>query len=342
MKLLVLGSSSQLGQELTRLLHEQGIDYSAVTADEVDLVKPAAVLKAVARINPTLVVNVASFSSLEKAEVDPEASKQCDLVNTLGPTAIAEVCKTLKLPLIHHSSSFVFDGSKPQPYAENDEANPVSRYGLSKWYGERAIRDVLKKAIILRTDWLFSSHRNRLFSLHIEACKKNKGKIDVLEHRFSPTPAADVARVILAIAKQLDCDAQPWGTYHYCALQALSLEQFVESFLREASEYDKTLAAQMEKLEMNILPVEKPYIQNSALNCQKIMETFGITQRSRAAGVSEVLKDIYKIKLSIRKAQAKKTAPKKATKKNPKKSGNTTKLKKAAKPAKKNAAKNNS
>lgn len=294
MKLLVIGSGSQVGQELTRLLADQGVDYSALGVDEIDFSNQADLLKATARINPTQVINAASFADIEKAEIDPVAGKQCELINTLGPSALAEVCHTLKLPLIHHSSSFVFDGSKPQPYAEDSETNPLSRYGLSKWYGERAIQDVLQEFIILRTDWVFSTHRADYFRTHIENCKKNNGKLEVMGHRFSPTPASDIARVILAIARQLDCNAEPWGIYHYCALQAVSEEQFVDLVLHEAAQSDGALKKKLEHLEINIIPLEKPYISNSALSCQKIMETFGIKQRSRAGEVSKIIKSLVK------------------------------------------------
>lgn len=279
---------------MTRLLRDHGVDYSALSVDEIDFSSQADVLKAVARINPTLVINAASFADIEKAEADTEAGKQCELINTLGPSALAEVCHTLKLPLIHHSSSFVFDGAKPQPYTEDMETNPLSRYGLSKWYGERAIQDALKEYIILRTDWVFSTHRADYFSKCIEGCKKNNGKVEVMGHRFSPTPASDIARVIFAISKQLDCNAEPWGIYHYCALQAISEEQFVDLLLHEAAQADKALKKELEHLEINILPLEKPYISNSALGCQKIMETFGIKQRSRASEVSIIIESLAK------------------------------------------------
>lgn len=294
MKLLILGSNSQLGLELASLLNTQEVDFDVLSMDEIDLSDESEVLKAIARINPTQVINVVAFSGMELAEEDPESSKQCDVLNTLVPAAVAQVCNTLNLPLIHHSSSYVFDGTNPHPYSEDEKTNPISRYGLSRWYGERAVQEVLKEAVILRTDWLFSVYRSRIFKFYIDACKKNKGKIDVSSHRFSPTPANDVARVILAISKQLDCNAEPWGIYHYCALQAINQEIFVDQFLHEASEYDEDLAAFMESLEITIVETKKPYIANSALSGKKLMETFGIKPRSRVAEVSAVLKDLYK------------------------------------------------
>jgi dTDP-4-dehydrorhamnose reductase len=298
LRLLVLGADSLLGLALTRLLQTQGVDFHALATSELDLLKQAEVVKAVSRISPTQVVNVASYSNL-KAESDPEAARECDIVNTRGVSTLAEVCRHLNLPLLHHSTSFVFDGQKVHPYTEEDETNPVCRYGMSKWYGERAIRDALPLHIILRTDWLISRERPGFFQQHIDACKRNGGKLDVMNHRFSPTPSSDAARVLLGIARQVDCAAEVWGTYHYCALQPMSQEHFVEQFLQEAGKYDPELAAVLPQLQITKLPVQKPYISNTVLSTQRIFETFGIKQRSRAGEVTALLQQIYGIEEAV-------------------------------------------
>ncbi len=296
MKLLVLGAESQLGAALTRVLQEQDVEHAVLATDELDLLKQMDLLKKVSRASATQVINVTSSINLTQAENDPDAASKFDIINTSGMSTLAEVCKHLNLPLLHHSSSYVFDGQKVHPFSETDETNPVCRYGQSKWYGERAIRDALPSHVILRTDWMFSKERNGYFRDHINACKQNQGKIAVMSNRLSPTPASDVAHVLLAIAKQVDCAAEVWGTYHYCALQPMSQDHFVENFLQEAAHYDAELADAVKTLQLTKLPVRLPYIANSALNCQRIFETFGIKQRSRAAELSLVLQDIYGIK----------------------------------------------
>ena len=330
MRLLVLGASSQLGCELGALLQQRGVDHEVVGSSGTELLKKQNVIRLLGRYKPDQVINVASYSNLSKAESDPEAAEQCDLINTQGVSTLAEVCEKLDIPLIHHSSSYVFDGQKLRPYEEEEQTNPVCRYGLSKWYGERAVRDILKHHVILRTDWMFSIHRNRFFRLHIEACKHNAGKTEVMRHRFSPTPAADVARVMLAIAQQVNCQADAWGTYHYSALQPMSEEHFVETLLREAVRYDPALAKLEAQFEIAVKEVEPPYIPNTTLNCQKIMETFGIKQRSRAAEVTRVLKALYGIEdpapvpppeTPARKSEERRQKPPRKKKKPPRKRG---------------------
>jgi dTDP-4-dehydrorhamnose reductase len=305
-KLLVFGANSQLGRELGSLLADNQVDVVTLATDELDVLKPKDVVKTVSRINPTQLINVSTYTNLQKAESDPAAARLCELVNTEGVTALARVCEQLGIPMLHHSSSYVFDGKKKETYTEEDEANPQCRYGRSKWYGERALREELEKHIILRTDWLFSRHRSNYFLNLIDTCKKQKGKVSVVDNRFNPTPAADVARVIFGIVKQVDCNANAWGTYHYNAMQPVNQDSFVQHVLDEAAKLDKRLDKIMPDLKLELLPVAAPYIKNSALNCEKLMATFGIKQRTRGSGVIDVIESLYGFK---KKAPAPKAKP---------------------------------
>jgi len=331
MNLLVFGANSQLGRELIRLLTDAQIEFSALDTDQVDVLSPKDVVKAVSRINPTQLINVSTYSNLQKAETDPQAAKRCDLINTDGVTALARVCKQLSIPIIHHSSSYVFDGQKKETYDEEDEANPVCSYGKSKWYGERTLREETEKHIILRTDWLFSAHRNKYFLNLIESCKKNAGKISVVDNRFSPTHAGDAARVILGIVKQVDCNAEVWGTYHYNAMQPVNQDQFVQHVLEEAARLDNALDKVLPSLEIELLPVERPYIRNSALNASKIMGTFGIKQHSRGAGVTAVLEEIYGVEKELPEVQGNSVA---AVSDNERQASTTTRAKRKKESAK--------
>ncbi len=296
MKLLVFGANSQLGRELCNLLTEREVDFLPLATNDVDVLKHKEIVKAVTRANPTQLINVSTYTNLQKAEADAESARLCDLVNTEGVTGLARVCGQLGIPMLQHSSSYVFDGKKKETYTEEDETNPTCRYGQSKWYGERALREETEKHIILRTDWLFSRYRNHYFQSLIDTCKKEKGKVSVVDNRFSPTPASDVARVILGIALQVDCNASVWGTYHYNSKQPVNQDAFVQLVLEEAAKHDKRLEKVMPDLAMELLPVEAPYIHNSALNCTKLMATFGIKQRSRGSGVVEVIEALYGVR----------------------------------------------
>jgi dTDP-4-dehydrorhamnose reductase len=294
-KLLIVTDDSLVAPDLRDLLAGQQVEHKLLTANDVNLLQKGGLAKAVSQFAPSQIINLATYGNLELAEIDTDAARHCDEINALVPAVLAEVCSHLNLPLLHHSSSFVFDGAKAHPYTEEDGANPVCRYGRSKWYGERAIRDALPQHVILRTDWVFSAERPAFFLKHIETCKQQQGKIEVMNHRFSPTPAADVARVLLAMARQVDCAVDVWGTYHYCAQQSVGQDVFVEHLLQEAGKYDEALATALNTLQITRTPVKLPYIANTVLNSQKIFEAFGIKQRSRTEAVSALLRQLYRM-----------------------------------------------
>lgn len=295
MRILIVTEDSLVTPALQQLLAEQQVEHKLLRAEEINLLQKGGVAKAVSQFAPTQVINVATYGNLELAELDTDSARRCDEINALVPAVLAEVCNHLNLPLLQHSSSFVFDGAKLHPYTEEDSANPVCRYGRSKWYGERAIRDALPRHVILRTDWVFSAERPTFFQKHIEACKSQQGKIEVMNHRFSPTPAIDVARALLAIARQVDCSVDVWGTYHYCAQQPVGQDVFVEQVLQEASKYDEELAKATATLHITKTPVKLPYIANTVLNGQKLFEAFGIKQKSRSEAVSALLRHLYQL-----------------------------------------------
>jgi dTDP-4-dehydrorhamnose reductase len=301
-KLLVVGAESLVGIALEVLLAglkvQYGIESCTLSVPAVNLLKKAEVEAAVRRLAPTLIINVAAYNTIdgiELAEHDALAAQCCHEQNALIPAILAEVASDVGVPLIHHSSSLVFDGTKLHPYSEDDLVAPLSCYARAKWEGEQAIRNVLAEHIILRTDWVFSVEHSQFFQSHIEACKKHRGQLAVIQSRFSPTPASDVARVLVGIAQQLDCGAEGWGTYHYCAQQPLSHEAFIEQVLQEAARYDDALAQALPKLQIAKQPVVLPYIANSVLNGKKLFETFGVKARSRNAELSAAVRALYKL-----------------------------------------------
>ncbi|HWK54461.1 MAG TPA: sugar nucleotide-binding protein [Hyphomicrobiales bacterium] len=289
MNLLILGADSLVGQALAEVLARQDQAYSALDTQAFLALKKGELIKSVTRCNPTQVIYTATFDDLALAERDEAAARQCDLINSVEVTEVAEVCEKLQLPLLYHSSSYVFDGRKVHPYQEDDEASPQCRYGQSKLAGERTLRDTLPKHLILRTDWVFDRRQPAYFAQLLQRFRDNGGKLRLMSRRFNPTPASDVARVMLGIARQIDCAADVWGTYHYGALQAVAQEVFAEQLLQEAARYDPMLAALLPALEITREPVTAPWIGNSSLSAQRLFETFGIKQRSRAGELSAIL-----------------------------------------------------
>src|SRR5690606_7682355 len=185
--LLILGADSLVGQALAEVLARQQLAYDALDTEAFLALKKGDLIKSVTRCNPTQVIYTATFDNMALAERDENAARQCDLVNSVEVTEVAEVCEKLQLPLLYHSSSYVFDGTKGHPYQEDDEASPQCRYGQSKLAGERTLRDTLPRHLILRTDWVFDRRQPAWFARLLQDFRRNGGKLRLMGRRFNPT-----------------------------------------------------------------------------------------------------------------------------------------------------------
>ena len=123
-RILLTGSGGQLGRELKRSLACLG-DLIACDHRQLDLANADALCNAVRTMAPTVIVNAAAYTAVDKAETEPEAAQA---INAIAPGILAEEAKRLDALLIHFSTDYVFDGSKPSPYTENDAPAPLAAY----------------------------------------------------------------------------------------------------------------------------------------------------------------------------------------------------------------------
>src|SRR5579864_3756237 len=132
---------------------------------EADITDAAAISRAIEAARPDAVVNGAAFADVDACEGEPERAMR---VNGEGPGNIAAACRRLKIPLMHFSTDYVFDGAKSDPYTEADEPRPLSVYGRSKIEGERRVAATLDKYWIVRVCGVFGPHRRNFVSLVVE------------------------------------------------------------------------------------------------------------------------------------------------------------------------------
>ncbi len=289
MKLLVFGSNSPLGLSYTQLLKKESVKFIAIKDDEPDIYKDDILANLIADAEASQLLNLSLNPGLFQSETALSKERTGQL--TQACTILLKAAKAQKLPLIHHSSVAVFDGSNPKPYLETDTCSPKNPLGKLALSLEKRVAKI-EKHILLRTEGVFDSD-TPIFDDCIKLCKENQGKMVLLDQRCSPTPLADVSRVLFAINKQLDCDASPWGLYQYCALQATHRHTFIEDFLIEAAKRDTALEPIIKNLEISTQETGKTQLQNSVVDCQLLMASFGIKQRSRVEALKEVISQKY-------------------------------------------------
>jgi dTDP-4-dehydrorhamnose reductase len=199
LKVLLFGPSGQLGSTLRQQV-PAGVELTAIPQQELDLAEPAAVRAAVRRVNPTLVINAAAYTQVDKAETDREAAFR---INADAPRAMAEAVAGLGTRLIHVSTDFVFDGERPVPWAVDATPRPLNVYGESKLAGERAVLEVLgPRATVVRTSWLYAAQGHNFVRTMLNLMRSRDSLGVVADHVGTPTWAASLARVVWDMAQR--------------------------------------------------------------------------------------------------------------------------------------------
>ena len=295
MKILLLGKDGQVGWELQRALAPLG-NVIACNRHEADLEQPETLRQLVRRTAPSIVVNAAAYTAVDRAESEPERATR---INAQSVGVLAEEVKKLDGWLVHYSTDYVFDGNKHGAYLETDTTAPQSVYGASKRAGELAIEAVVCKHLILRTSWVFATRGNNFAKTMLRLAKDREELKVVCDQIGAPTSAELIADVTALVLHRLAYD-QPLseragGTYHLVADGETSWHSYAQFVIAEALRHGANLRALPERVLPIVtaeypLPAHRP--TNSRLNTQKLRDTFGITLPSWQMHVQRMVAEI--------------------------------------------------
>lgn len=136
LKVLLIGANGQVSTELQRRLAGK-VQLSVLGSAVLDLTDPSAIREQVRAYQPGLIINPAAHTAVDKAESEPELALA---INATAPGVLAEEAARIGAPLIHYSTDYVFDGSKPGPYVETDPTAPWVSMGKASWPANRPSR----------------------------------------------------------------------------------------------------------------------------------------------------------------------------------------------------------
>ncbi|MBD5529337.1 MAG: dTDP-4-dehydrorhamnose reductase [Lachnospiraceae bacterium] len=206
MKILVTGVKGQLGYDVVNELEKRGIEAVGVDIEEMDITDAASVSSVIHREMPDAVIHCAAYTAVDAAE---ENEALCRRVNADGTRNIAQVCKELDCKMIYISTDYVFGGQGERPWEPEDDRDPQSVYGQTKYEGELAVQELLDKYFIVRIAWVFGVNGKNFVKTMLKL-SENHDTITVVNDQFgSPTYTYDLARLLVDMVL-----TEKYGVYH--------------------------------------------------------------------------------------------------------------------------------
>jgi dTDP-4-dehydrorhamnose reductase len=204
----VLGGVTPLGGDDTfqpddRSVRSNEFDVVGLTRRELDVTDRDAVLRSLRNVRPDVIVHLAAYTAVDRAEGDVEA---CFAVNELGTASMSLGALDVGAHLITISTDYVFDGMKGEPYVEFDEPHPLSVYGASKREGELRCSS---SDTIVRTSWVMGVRGKNVVHAIAERAMSGENVRFVDDQMGTVTAASDLARSLVTLIRE-----RPSGVWH--------------------------------------------------------------------------------------------------------------------------------
>lgn len=238
MKILLTGKNGQVGYELERSLQHLG-EVVAVDRSQMDLNNFDQIRTVIRTVKPTLIVNPAAYTAVDKAESEPALAMR---VNGIAPGIMAEEAAKIGASMIHYSTDYVFDGNKESPYFEDDIPCPLSVYGKTKLAGEAAVKASGIAHLILRTSWVYGG-RGKNFMQTVLRLAAERDELRIVNDQYgAPTWSRTIAETTAYIIgkcsgrhiESLDMH-EVSGVYHLTAQGSTTWYGFTKAILENLS-----------------------------------------------------------------------------------------------------------
>ena len=194
-KIWITGAEGHIGTALLELL--EGVEYQLLPTDihEVDITKIDEVTQFVYVNRPDVIINCAGLTDVRACEEKPEEAYK---INAIGARNLAVAARRIDAKLIQISTDDVFDGDDDAALCEFDDAHPTTMYGKSKYAGEKLVRELTDKHVIVRSSWLYGVGSYDFVDRVLDNAKKD-GKVVLPEDEISSPTSAD------ALAGFIEC-----------------------------------------------------------------------------------------------------------------------------------------
>jgi dTDP-4-dehydrorhamnose reductase len=272
--ILVAGKSGQLSRSLIDVGEQRAIPVVAVGRPEFDLENAGSIDRVVNAVLPSAIVNAAAYTAVDMAESEPE---RAFAVNRDGAGRLAATARCLRIPFVHLSTDYVFDGRRASAYREDDVPCPLGIYGRAKLEGEKAVMDANPDALVFRTSWIYSPYGTNFLKTMLRLAD-TRDVVRVVDDQYgAPTAAIDLGRAIVdALVRVLEREARGRaGIYHVTASGETTWYGFAKAIFAGWRDRGHRIP-QLEAIATADYPTRVTRPENSRLDCKKFQRVFGV------------------------------------------------------------------
>lgn len=276
MRILLIGTGGQVGHELQRTLaplgEVHGVDYPAI-----DLSDPRAVRALCREAKPALIVNAAAYTAVDKAESEPALALA---INGTAPGVLAREARRLGAVLVHYSTDYVFDGSKREPWREDDAPAPLNAYGRTKLEGDLAIARSGCRHLIFRTTWVYGPRGGNFLLTMLKLAATREELRIVADQRGAPTSSLFLAEATARALRAIPREGVASGIYNLTASGETTWASFAEAIFARAAGRPGFRAPRVTRIASSDYPTPATRPAYSVLDTRKFAAAFGFAPTS--------------------------------------------------------------
>jgi len=269
-------------------------DVIAWSRSRVDLTNPDAIRAIIRDSKPDVILNAAAYTAVDRAETEPELAMA---VNGIAPRVMAEEASRSNAILVHYSTDYVFDGSKPGPWSEDDATNPLNAYGRTKLAGEEAIQQTGGAYLIFRTSWVYSARGHNFLRtmLRLAATRQEMDVVD--DQSGAPTSARSLAAatqsIVTGILAGRHGSATEWaGLYHMSCSGKTSWFGFARAIFALQQSCSRAKSPVIHAIHSAQYPSPAKRPANSVLSNDKLLHRFGVQLGPWEAALKPVMQEL--------------------------------------------------
>ena len=287
-RVLVLGGEGQLARSLRQVAWPAGFEAVFLGHGQCDVAERPAVDAALDAVSPVALINTSAYTQVDRAEAE---EAQASRTNAIGPRVLAQSCEARRIPLIHISTDYVFDGEQESPYTELSVPAPLNAYGRTKLAGDKAIEEHAERYLILRTSWLYSERGGNFVTRILELARSRPELPVVADQTGCPTYAVDLARAICTVLPRcVERDPGGNGLFNFANAGQTNWFDFARAIVAADTGATSRPVIRPVSTASYAAPARRP--RYSVLDCRKAESVLGIASRDWREGLAECLAKI--------------------------------------------------